>query len=251
MFAKAMASNGGCIFFKISPDDILRKHVGESEERMRGFFLIAKEKAVETGKTAVLFIDECDRLFKEPGNNDCEVTGNITGIFQECMNGITEPKGQLIFLGATNYKEKLPSPILSRFAIKIPINLPDREERIAIAKRNMTSIHSLTDDEFDQFAEMTDGYSGRDIYNLIKRGAEPSRKLEAKEHSGAWCKNNNDCYVPCFHSPDHPCRAKERGTFREIKKRTKTENVRPRLLALKHIEMGINLLGRPEQMFQE
>ena len=57
MFAKALATKGGCIFIKISPDDILIEFIGKSEERMRGVFLIAKEKAAETGKTAVLFID--------------------------------------------------------------------------------------------------------------------------------------------------------------------------------------------------
>ena len=222
MFAKALATNRGCIFIKISPDDILREYIGKSEERMRGVFLLAKEKAAESGKTAVLFIDDCDRLFRKPGRNECEVASNITGIFEECMNGITEPKGQLIVLGATNYKGKLPSPILSRFANKIEVNLPGREERIAIVKRNIKSSHSLTEDDFTRFAVMTDGYSGRDIFNLIKNGAEPARKKEAREHSNAWCKNENDCYIPCYHSPDHPCRGKESGTLREVKQRTKS-----------------------------
>ena len=243
MFAKALATSGGCIFIKISPDDILNEFIGKSEERMRGVFLVAKEKAAETGKAAVLFIDECDRLFRKPGRNDCEVSSNITGIFQECMNGITEPKGQLIVLGATNYKEKLPSPILSRFANKIQIDLPGVEERIAIAKLNIKSSHSLTDDDFARFAEMTEGYSGRDIFNLITKGAKPAARAEAIHHNGAWCKNEEDRYIPCYHSLDHPCRAKESGTFTEVKERTRTVEFRPRPLAMKHIESGIDLLG--------
>lgn len=242
MFAQALASNGGCIFFKISPDDILDEFIGKSEKKLRAAFLMAKEKAVEAGKTAVLFVDECDRLFRKPGRNDCEVTSNITGIFQECMNGITEPKGQLIVLGATNHKEKLPTPILSRFAYKIQIKLPDEEERIKIAKRNIKSSHSLSEDDFARFAALTDGYSGRDISNLFKTGAELARKKEAIEHSGAWCKNKDDFFIPCYHSVDHPCRGIESGTYKEVKKRTKIEEFRPRPLAMKHIEIGMKNL---------
>ena len=246
MFAKALATNGGCIFIKISPDDILNEFIGKSEERMRGVFLMAKEMAEKNGKTAVLFIDECDRLFRKPGRNDCEVTGNITSIFQECMDGIIEPKGQLIVLGATNYVDDLPRPILSRFTTKIPIQLPDGEERIAILKSilksNFKSGHSLTNDDFARFAKMTDGYSGRDIAN-ITTNSKSETKVEAKEHKDAWCKNEDDCYVPCYHSVDHPCRAKECGTFKEVKAKTKTEMFKPRQLAMKHIVTGINLLG--------
>ena len=243
MFAKALATNGDCIFIKISPDDILRQYIGQSEERMRAVFLVAKEKAAVSGKTAVLFIDECDRLFRKPRDNDCEVTSNITGIFQECMNGIDEPKGQLIVLGATNYMDELPKPIKSRFAPTIKLNLPDRNERIAILKFNMKSSHSLTEDDFARFADMTDGYSGRDIFNLITNGAEPARKKEAREHCGAWCKNEKDQYIPCDHSLDHPCRDKETGTLIAVKKRTKTVQFRARPLAMKHIEIGIGLIG--------
>ena len=243
MFAKALATSGDCIFISISTDNILRKYIGQSEERMRAAFLIAKEKAAESGKTAVLFIDECDRLFRKPGKDNCEVSSNITGIFQECMNGIDEPKGQLIFVGATNYKDELPDPIKSRFACKIEVKLPDTKERIAILKSIVKSNHSLTEDDFARFADMTDGYSGRDIFNLTTKGAEPARKNEAKDHSGAWCKNEKDKYIPCYHSLDHPCRGKETGTLKEVKKRLKTEHFRPRPLAMKHIEMGIDLIG--------
>ena len=241
MFAQALATNGRCIFMSISFADILTEYIGKSEERMRAVFLIAKEKAVESGKAVLLFIDTCDRLFRKPGKNDSEVSSNITGIFRECMNGIDEPKGQLIVLGATNYKNKLPEPILSRFAYTIEINLPDRNERIAILKLNIKNIRcSLTDDDFARFADTTDGFSGRDIFNLIKV-ADRVRKTEAKEHCGAWCKNDQDCFIPCFHSLDHPCRGKESGTFKQVRERTKSSDFRPRPLAMKHIEIGINL----------
>lgn len=244
MVAKALATNGGCIFINISPNDILYEFNGKSEEWMKGAFLAAKEKAAKTGKTAVLFIDHCDVLFRKPGRNDCEVSSNITDIFQECMKGVTEPKGQIIVLGATNYKEQLPSPILSLFANKIHMNLPGGEERIAIAKLNIKSSHSLTDDDFARFAEMTEGYSGRDIFNLITMGAKPAARAEAIHHNGAWCKNDEHCYyIPCFHSPDHSCRAKESGTFREVKERTGNGEFRPGPLTMKHIEIGIDLLG--------
>lgn len=224
---------------KISPDDILRQYIGQSEERMRAVFLIAKEKAAESGKTAALFIDECDNLFRKPGKSDSEVSSNITSIFQECMNGIDEPKGQLIVLGATNYMDELPESIKSRFADKIEIKLPDTKERIAIMKLNIKSSHSLTDEDFALCADMTEGKSGRDIFNLIK-GAERARIKEAIDHCGDWCKNGKDQFIPCFHSLDHPCRDKESGTFEEVKKRTKTREFRPRPLAMKHIETGID-----------
>ena len=44
MFAKALATIGGCIFIKISPDDILNEFIGKSEERMRGCISRGKRK---------------------------------------------------------------------------------------------------------------------------------------------------------------------------------------------------------------
>ena len=91
LIAKAVASHANCSFTCVSPDDVLNAFVGKSEEKMRE---ISKAEAVEHKNTSVLFFDEADRLFRKPGKNDCEVSSNITAIFQECMDGVQQPKGK-------------------------------------------------------------------------------------------------------------------------------------------------------------
>ena len=213
LIAKAVASHADCSFTSVSPDDVLNAFIGKSEEKMREIFNTAKANAVKHKNTSVLFFDECDRLFRNPGKNDCEVSSNITGIFQVCMEGVKQPSGKVVVLAATNHRERLPQEIISRFQNEIKVQLPDSQARIAITKlqieKQTVSIRSdMKEAAFDRLAEATEGASGRDIKWLVKNALKVRRTL-TRNHNGWWCKDEEDCYVPCFHSCANKCKAEK------------------------------------------
>ena len=216
---------------------------------MRARFKFAKTKAVELNNTSILFIDECDGLFRKSSRNDPESTVNITRIFQECMNGILEPKGQVVVLAATNYREMLPPAILSRFQYKIEVKLPDKHERVEITKlqirkRTKKDLRTdMTEADFNSLAEETEGASGRDLEMLVKNTLQVRRTF-TKNHDGWWCKDDAGNFVPCNHTDRVSCGAE---LFSYARRPGKVKN---EPLSLKHFRESIDKFGVSPQ-FQE
>jgi len=239
-----LANQGNCSFKSVSPDTILNAYVGNSEKKMREIFNTAKHEAHDQDNTSILFFDECDRLFRKPGSNDCEVSSNITGIFQDCMDGVQQTMGDVVVLAATNHLELIPGEILSRFQNRIEVHLPDAQARIAITKLQIekktkdTLRSELKEADFDRLAEVTEGASGRDIKWLVKNTLK-ERVLSTKNHNGWWCKDEEDYYVPCYHSCTKKCKA-EKFLYNQ---RPEAYKVRPPPLSYVHFKEAIDKYG--------
>lgn len=244
LIAKAVASHADCSFTCVSPDDVLNAFIGKSEEKMRDIFKTAKSEAVVQENTSVLFFDECDRLFRKGGKNDCEVSSNITAIFQECMDGVQKPSGQVVVLAATNHPEKIPQAILSRFQNMIEVQLPDAQDRITITKlqiekRTKDTLRSdMKEADFDRLAEATEGASGRDIKWLVKNALKV-RRISTTNHDGWWCKDEEGVYIPCFHSWTSLCK-KEKFSYNQ---RPDGYKARSPPLSYRHFEQAIKNYG--------
>ena len=83
-------------------------------------------------------------------------------------------------LGATNTPWELDPAVRRRFEKRIYIPLPDFIGRKVMFKiRTKKSKHTITEEEFDQLGEDTDGYSGSDITTVVKEGMmEPVRRCQ-------------------------------------------------------------------------
>ena len=243
LIAKAVASHANCSFTCVSPDDVLNAFIGKSEEKMREIFKTAKSEAVVQENTSVLFFDECDRLFRKGGKNDCEVSSNITAIFQECMDGVQKPSGQVVVLAATNHPERLPQAILSRFQNRIEVQLPGAQERkiiikLQIEKKTINIRSDMKEAHFDRLAEATEGASGRDIETLVKNALKV-RRISTTNYDGWWCKDEEGVYVPCFHSWTSLCK-KEKFSYNQ---RPNVYKARSPPLSYKHFEEAIEKYG--------
>lgn len=243
MFAKALATHGNCNFVSVSPDDILDEFIGNSEKKMKKCFESSQKMARDYGNSSIIFFDECDRLFQKPGRNDCKVISNIQGIFQVVMDGVHKPKGQVVVLAATNYKERLPEAIRSRFQKEIKIDRPHLSERVEIIKlvigKSTKSIRSnMKESDFNQLGEDTKGASGRDLKMLVKNTLDV-RRTSTKEYDGLWCKDRDGIYVPCACIDINKCQA-ERFSYVG---RPEGYEARPPPLSYNHFDDAIKTYG--------
>lgn len=127
--ATELAGDGQGAFMYVKGPEILNKFVGESEAGVRAIFQSARAYKLDTGRPAVVFIDECDAVLGHRGSgisSDMEKT--IVPSFLTEMDGL-EQSSALIIL-ATNRPDTLDSAIIrdGRIDAKIPISRPAREQ---------------------------------------------------------------------------------------------------------------------------
>ena len=153
---------------------------------------------MESGKPFVVFLDEVDGLFGEPGSNDSKVDARIIKEFQTNMQGIEEQEGQIIVVAATNYPEQLPGSILSRFGKRLHIKLPryeDRKRMIKLCLRTRDCIPDLYQEDYGKLAALTKNASGREIDELVENAID--EQISQIKKCKWWRKTTGSKYLPC------------------------------------------------------
>lgn len=110
----------------------------------------------------------------------------------------------VVVLAATNLPWALDPAFRRRFEPRIYIPLPDKE-----ARRQLFGIHAgkwgdmLSSKDVDELAEMTEGYSGSDIANVIKHALSvPLQKAQSSKFFRVTNSTGDPTYTPCeAHDP--------------------------------------------------
>lgn len=163
LIARAVAGETGCYFKNIIGTEIMDKHYGESEAKLRAAFEEAYENA-----PAIIFIDEIDALAPRRDTAEAEVERRVTAQLLALMDGMQD-RGQVIVLAATNLPNILDHALRrpGRFDREILIGAPDRAGR-----REILEIHTrdmpLGEVALDELAERTHGFVGADIMALCQ-----------------------------------------------------------------------------------
>ena len=197
--AKAAATETGGKFFSVSAANIVSKWMGESEKLIKGLFDLARKN-----RPAVIFLDEIDSVLSARSDNENDATRRLKTEFLIQMQGVGNDDKGILVLGATNIPWGLDPAVRRRFQKKIYIGLPDAEARKVMFQLNLgKTANQLTDEQFDDLAERTEGYSGSDIATLTQDAIyEPIRKCESATHFMRVNKDGKEYYVPC--SPSAP-----------------------------------------------
>lgn len=163
LIARAVAGETGCCFRNIIGTEIMDKHYGESEAKLRAAFEDAYENA-----PAIIFIDEIDALAPRRDTAEGEVERRVTAQLLALMDGMRD-RGQVIVLAATNLPNVLDHALRrpGRFDREILIGVPDREGRRDILRIHTRSM-PLGDVDIDELAEKTHGFVGADILALCR-----------------------------------------------------------------------------------
>ncbi|PWN49285.1 putative VPS4-vacuolar sorting protein [Violaceomyces palustris] len=177
--AKAVATEAKSTFFSVSSSDLVSKWMGESERLVKQLFAMARE-----AKPSIIFIDEVDSLCGTRGEGESEASRRIKTEFLVQMNGVGNDDAGVLVLGATNIPWALDLAIKRRFEKRIYIPLPDAEARKRMFELNVgTTPCSLTNKDYRQLADMTEGYTGSDISVLVRDALmQPVRKVLSATH---------------------------------------------------------------------
>lgn len=194
--AKVVASVSGSNFYSISSSDIVSKWLGESEKAIRDLFTLARENS-----PSVIFIDEVDSICGERSDNENDATRRIKTEILVQMEGVGKDNDKVLVLAATNTPWSLDPAFRRRFQKRIYIPLPDKKARKKIIHSFLKKCdNDVTPEELNMLADITDGYSGSDLSNLMRDALmEPIRRLqEAKQFikvDGKWsaCEKYPNC----------------------------------------------------------
>jgi cell division protease FtsH len=170
LLARAVAGEAGVPFFSINGSEFVEMFVGVGAARVRDLFEQARLQA-----PAIIFIDELDALGRVRGvggiGGHDEKEQTLNQLLAE-LDGFDPSKG-LILLAATNRPEILDPALLraGRFDRQVLVDRPDRVGRIQILDVHLKKIHLAADIDREQIAELTPGFSGADLANLVNEAA--------------------------------------------------------------------------------
>jgi len=196
--AKAVATEAdNSTFLSVSASDLVSKWMGESEKLVKALFEMARKK-----KPSIIFIDEIDSIAGARGETDNDATRRIKTELLVQMQGVGTDNDGILVLAATNIPWQLDSAIRRRFERRILVTLPETAEaRATIFKIHMGSTPaSITEEEYLELGELTDGYSADDVKNVVRDGImEPIRMVQ---HAKKFKKTPQGKWTPC--SPMDP-----------------------------------------------
>lgn len=177
--AKAAATETKGRFFSVSAANIVSKWMGESERLIKALFELARKN-----KPAVIFIDEIDSVLSARSEGENDATRRLKTEFLIQMQGVGKDDRGILVLGATNIPWGLDPAVRRRFQKKIYISLPEAKARKKMVKLNLGDTYNdITDEQFGILGDLTEGYSGSDIYNLTQDAIYgPLRKCQRATH---------------------------------------------------------------------
>ncbi len=182
LIARALAGESGVKFYSISGSEFIEVFVGVGASRVRNLFNEAKENA-----PAIIFIDELDSIGRTRGTGlgggHDEREQTLNQILAE-MDGFSGHEA-VIVLGATNRPDVLDPALLrpGRFDRHVVLELPDRNDRLAILKVHSRNVPLADDVNLQQVSAGTPGFSGADIKNLINEAAMLAARDKATQVS--------------------------------------------------------------------
>ena len=180
LLARAVAGEAGVPFLSMAGSEFMEMLVGVGASRVRDLFATAKKMA-----PAIIFIDEIDAIGRSRGvgtmGGHDEREQTLNQILVE-MDGFTA-NDNVIVVAATNRPDVLDSALVrpGRFDRRVSLDLPDIADRKEIIKIHAKGKPFVTGLKWERVAEMTVGFSGADLENMLNEAAILAAREDRKE----------------------------------------------------------------------
>ncbi len=167
LLARAVANEADAQFFIVNGPEIVGKHYGESEERLREIFEQAEEAA-----PSIIFIDEIDSIAPKRAEVSGEGERRIVAQLLTLMDGL-KPRQNVIVIGATNRPEAIDEALRrpGRFDRELVIGAPSASGRREILDIHTRGMPVADDVDLDELARITYGFVGADLGALAREAA--------------------------------------------------------------------------------
>lgn len=166
---KALANEKNCYFMAPKLSDLKGEYVGQTSGKVKRIFDEARANA-----PTIMFIDEADTVFPSRdiggGVSDSYNLDMVNQFLQE-IEGMTSGEQKIFVIAATNRPNIIDAAIQSRLTERIPIGLPNAENRIKIFNKKFERYNfSLNGKKYlNDIQSKTVNMSGRDIENFVKK----------------------------------------------------------------------------------
>lgn len=180
LLAKAIARECGANFIAVDGPELFTKWLGESEEKVRHIFQLARRVA-----PAVVFFDQLDAIAPVRGQHSGVMTTErvVNQLLTE-LDGM-EPLSHAIVIGATNRRDLVDPAILrpGRLGTHLYVPLPDDEGRAQIIRIHLRGVPLDPDNPLEaivaELGPKTEGFSGAELRHLC---AEAKRAALRSAH---------------------------------------------------------------------
>ncbi|XP_013780139.1 ATPase family AAA domain-containing protein 1-B-like isoform X2 [Limulus polyphemus] len=194
MIAKATAKEAGARFINLEVSSLTDKWYGESQKLAAAVFSLAVKI-----QPCIIFVDEIDSFLRSRDTHDHEATAMMKAQFMSLWDGlITDPKCQVIIMGATNRPQDVDRAILRRMPAMFNVGLPNLPQREGILNLILVNEMVCEDVSVSDVAKMTGGFSGSDLRELCRIAAlyrvRDYLKEEAKQKEVRECKDEENYY---------------------------------------------------------
>ena len=158
--ARHIANELGLELYIARLDGLISSFLGSTSKNIRALFDFASKTP------CVLFLDEFDAIAKVRG--DAQELGELKRVVNSFLQNLDTLGKQSIVIAATNHETLLDSAVWRRFSYRLELTLPSQELRQEMWNVFLSPLSFPTKD-ITLLVDLSDGYSGSDIYEVCLR----------------------------------------------------------------------------------
>lgn len=164
LLARALSNESGRYFQAIKGPEIFSKWVGDSEKNLHKIFENAR-----INSPGLIFFDEIDSIASSRNESTLTVSNRVLAQFLCELDGLLSD--DIIVLAATNRPDILDPALLrpGRLDTHLYVGLPSYADRLEMYYLISKKINLMFDQE--NFARLTDGYTGAEIMFIIQEAS--------------------------------------------------------------------------------